>query len=531
MENDFTQPEYSKRGSFTQLVLPQFYDVLIPEDDSVRLLSQILEELDYSKLHMAYSPLGRKPAVSPKNLFKVVIYSAMNHIFSSRAIEKSCRRDINFMYLLQGEPVPDHNTIARFKKDRLPQSIASLFNQFTLLLQRMQEIAFETLYVDGTKVEANANRYTFVWRKSIEKYNASLMEKATRFLQALYVDKEIFQPLTLAFMEECLGQLEQERQECKITFVYGSGKRKTPLQRNYETLSEYIERKTYYEYCFDKLGDRNSFSKSDTDATFMRMKDDHMRTGQLKPAYNVQVGVEAEYVVQVGVYSSRTDYGTLVPFLHKVEAALNEKFKNIVADSGYESEENYAYLTEAKYSAFIKPQNHEIIKTKKFKKQIGRKENMEYDKEKDEFTCSNGRKLVFKYESTQRLKSGYERKLSTYECEDCSNCPLYDQCNKSKQGANKTLRFSKHFESLQAVSIQNITSKEGIKLRVNRSIQVEGAFGILKGNYGFDRFLTRGFKNVEVEMTILCLGYNFNKLHNKRRLNRLKTEYHEIKIA
>lgn len=531
MENDFTQPEYSKSGSFTQLVLPHYYDVLIPEDDSVRLLSQILEELDYSKLHLAYSPLGRKPAVSPKNLFKVVIYGAMNHIFSSRTIEKSCRRDINFMYLLQGEPVPDHNTIARFKKDRLPKSIDSLFNQFTLLLQKIQEITFETLYVDGTKVEANANRYTFVWRKSIEKYNVKLMEKANLLLQTLFTDKDIPQPLTLAFMKDCLLQLEKEKQETNLTFVYGSGKRKTPLQRNYETLSEYIERKTYYEYCFDKFGDRNSFSKSDTDATFMRMKDDHMHNGQLKPAYNVQIGVEAEYVVQLGVYSSTTDYGTLVPFLNKVETAFKEKFKKIVADSGYESEENYVYLTEEKYSSFIKPQNHEIVKTKKFKKQIGRKENMEYDKERDEFTCSNRRKLVFKYDSTQKLKSGYERKLSTYECEDCSNCPLYEQCNKSKFGANKTLRFSKNFEALRTVSVQNISSKEGIKLRVNRSIQVEGAFGVLKGNYGVQRFLMRGFKNVEVEMTILCLGYNFNKLHNKRSSNRLKTEYHEVKIA
>ena len=153
---------YTEFNGCYQLVLPLNYEVLIPKDDSVRLLSQILEGLNYDKLYKAYSSTGRKPAVEPKILFKVLTYAYMDNIYSSRKIESACRRDINFMWLLEGSQAPDHSTIARFRKDYLSNAVEDLFYQMVRYLYHIGEIKFENLFVDGTKIEANANRYTFV---------------------------------------------------------------------------------------------------------------------------------------------------------------------------------------------------------------------------------------------------------------------------------------------------------------------------------------------------------------------------------
>lgn len=533
METAFTQPEYSKSGGCTQLVPPTFFEKMIPEDDSVRWLSQILEEIDYTKLNQAYSPKGRKPAVSPKNLFKVVVYGQMNQIYSCRKLEKACRRDLHFLYLLQGEPnVPDHNTIARFKKERLPHALEDLYAQFIQLLWERGEIAFETLYVDGTKMEANANRYTFVWRKQIEKAQERMAEKARLLLERCFPDYPLPLSLTLEGLQSHLFLLQQEVERSGIPFVHGKGKKKSALQRDYEELESYVERKTRYDAQLAIMGeDRNSYSKTDPDATFMRLKDDHMRNGQLKPAYNLQIGVEAEYIIHFGVFSDRNDTTAFIPFLRKAEEQHSFPHQNIVADAGYESEENYAYLEENGYQTFIKPQNHEAQKTKKYNQEIGRKENMLYDSEKDHFICQNGRHLRFSYESKRKTKTGYERTNRTYLCEDCSGCPFYEQCNRSRKGANKTIRFSPVFEKFRADSARNIATPIGIKYRVNRSIQVEGAFGVLKEDYHFRRFHTRGKKNVEVEFGLLCWGYNCNKLFNKMKKKRHQTYYHEVKTA
>jgi len=174
---------YTEFNGYYQLVLPLDFEVLIPEDDSVRLLSHILEEFNYAKLYKAYSSNGRNPAVDPKIMFKVLTYAYSNNIYSSRKIETACRRDINFMWLLQGEAKPHHSTIARFRKDFLPEAIDDLFYQMVKYLHSMDEIKFENLFVDGTKIEANANRYTFVWKRLLVKMRQRCMKKLNLVLK------------------------------------------------------------------------------------------------------------------------------------------------------------------------------------------------------------------------------------------------------------------------------------------------------------------------------------------------------------
>jgi len=525
----FTHINPTPKPTAYQLVLPMNLEVLIPETDAVRLLSEVLDQLDYTTLYQAYSRKGRKAAITPRTLFKVMVYGCMNNIHTSRTLERACRRDIHFMWLLEGAKAPDHNTIARFRSKRIAMAAEELFYQFVKLLQDRHEIEFDNLFVDGTKIEANANRYSFVWRKTIEQYAAKLKEKLTEAIETI----RNRHGLTLADCEcpaNMLTKLKTQMVEEHIPTVSGTGKRKSSLQKSIEQVEELLARQKKYEDYEASFQGRNSFSKTDRDATFMHMKEDHMRNAQLKPGYNVQIGVEAEYIVGVDISSERSDPLTLIPLLKRMNRFLDgQKHTHIVADAGYESEENYSYLEESKQTAYIKPSNYEKSKTKKYHKDFRLPENMDYDAGKDEYTCRNGKRLRAVGITKRKSKSGYCSKLTVYECEDCSQCPYKSACTKA--AGNRQLNLSKKFQRQRLQSYQNITSLKGILLRMNRSIQVEGAFGVLKEDYGFRRFLLRGKQNIRMEFLLLALGYNINKLHNKIRNKRCGQMLHEKEIA
>jgi len=259
------------------------------------------------------------------------------------------------------------------------------------------------------------------------------------------------------------------------------------------------------------------------------MKEDHMRNSQLKPGYNVQIGVEGEYVVGLDISSERNDQLTLIPFLEKLQASYTQKYRNIVADAGYESEENYVYLAEQKYSAYVKPRDYEQIKTSRYRKDPYRVGNMAYDQALDTYTCPQGRLLLPTQQKHQKSKSGYISTVQIYECQSCEGCPVKSRCTKAV--GNRQFQVAKTFLRLRQVSLDNVKSPFGILLRMNRSIQVEGAFGVLKEDYGFRRFLLRGKKNVRTEYTLLCMGYNLNKLHNKIQHERNRTLLHSLAVA
>ena len=269
-------------------MMPLKYEVIIPEDDSVRLLNEITEELEYRELYTAYSTEGRNPAVEPKIMFKIMAYAYMEYIYSTRKIEKACRRDINFMWLLNGESVPDHSTISRFRKYRLGESVKGLFRQFIEKLCELGEVKYEDIFLDGTKIEANANRYTFVWKKAIEKNEEKMLMKVKGLAEE--IDKLYSQEFMVGKesinedIEKMMSFLEQKKREEKIEFVSGSGKRKDNIQKLLEALYSYQGRQKGYDESNATFEGRNSYSKTDKNATFMRMKDDYMRNGQLKPA-------------------------------------------------------------------------------------------------------------------------------------------------------------------------------------------------------------------------------------------------------
>lgn len=326
-----TIKHYTSNEKCFQLQIPMNFEFIIPDNDSVRLLSQFVEEMDLTCLYDTYSIL-KENQVTPRQMLKILLYAYLDTKYASRVIETACKRDVNYMYLLEGKPAPNHATIARFR---------------------------------------------------------SLLT-----------------------------------------------------------------------------------------------------------------------------------------------------YQNIVADAGYESEENYSYLKTHGQLAYIKPANYEISKTRKYQNDIANRENMVYEKEKDCYYCSQGKALKAIGTKARKTATGYVSTKTLYCCEECTDCPVKSSCIKGnhwkipEKERYKTLEVARKFEEQRAESLERITSKQGILLRINRSIQAEGSFAALKWDRGFKRFLCRGESNVYAECVLLAVSHNIGKLHSKIQSGKTGSYLHcENKVA
>ena len=336
-------------------------------------------------------------------------------------------------------------------------------------------------------------------------------------------------------VKKILKKLRAKANEESLEFVSGRGHIKTQLQRDIEVLEAALEKLKEYEKKLHICAERGSYAKTDPDATFMHMKDDHMLNGQLKPAYNIQHAVNSGFIVAAGIFPNPTDVMTLKPFLNQMEDDLSFAFERIVCDAGYESEENLSFLRAKGIEAYIKPANYEQIGTKKFAKEIGRKENMRYDKEQDCYLCHNGKEI--KRSGSRRVKtaSGYIREETQYACSECGGCPYKEKCMSGKNWKKpleeryKKLTVSRLFEELREEEYRRINSEEGKKLRMNRSIQAEGGFADIKGDSGFTRFLCKGNENVFAEYILYAMAHNLGWLHSRIQNDKLDLHLYELK--
>ena len=388
--------------------------VNIPEDDPVRLLSAVAERLDYRKIMAAYSRYGRIE-YSPKILTKVLVYGYMRKIISSRKIEQACKENICFMYLLEGQKAPDHNTISRFRsKILVGEAGQELLRQLTEMLAEAGLIDLKAVFIDGTKIEANANKYSFVWRKGQVKKLAKLNERIRAELPELLkksgIRFHIGETVQLRELKKLRKRLKAKCRERDVSFVYGKGNHKDILQKLTEKTEDWIAKYKQYIADIHICGDRNSYSRTDHDATFMHMKEDHMRNGQLKPGYNVNVATSNEFIIGTYISPDRSDVQTLIPFMEQLTTTYDSHvIEKTVVDSGYESEENYCWFEQhPEMELYVKPSNHEIMKTKKYRTDISRRENMKYDPEADAYTCACGKQIRASYEKHSRSASGLE---------------------------------------------------------------------------------------------------------------------------
>lgn len=543
------------------------YEIGLPADDEVHTLKKVLEDLDYTSLIAQYSDKGRKPA-NPIMMNAIVTYANMKGIRAVDRMVELCERDIAFIWLAQGQK-PKRDAFYDFLNKRLTTEILEdLHYQFIRRLEKEGFVTLNALFIDGTKIEANANRYTFVWRGTLNYHLAGLLDTIdalyTRYnclLEENGYDRKYELPHAYMFVIEGMDKVREvieknrshkltkhkkipnntciEIDSCSpleiwklmtnltkiangegIVFEAEKKKRRPEIQKLYEELEACGERLMKYKECFEIMGkDRNSYSKTDIEATFMRMKEDHMRNGQLKPAYNVQIAVENYFIIHTYVSSDRTDYNTYIPVLEKHKEAFDKYPQEATADSGYCSEKNLHYNKEHSIKSYIKLQTHEQRKTRAYKNDIGKHYNMEKIEEADGhyYRCHDGREL--KHIRTETRKQGdYTQTFEVYGCGDCSGCPhkskcLYKYDEQTDADKNKVMKINVYWEELQAESHANILSEEGILNRQIRSIQTEGHFGDIKENEDFRRFNHRSKDKVYKEFLLFAISRNINKYH------------------
>ena len=531
VKTNYKQVDYTLYETGCQLKLPMETEIFIAADNPVRLVSAVVERMDISKIERSYSREGRNE-YPPRILLKILIYAYIRMVFSSREIERACRENICFMYLLGDKCAPDHNTIARFRTGPLKEMKQELLEQFVRMLVEWGYVSLATVFIDGTKIEANANKYTFVWKKGVEKSVQKLKERMKKELPGLLaaagIKFHIPEEIQIHHLKKLRKKLYAKAEEEKLVRVSGKGHHKKPLQKVIDTVNDWLEKMKRYTQDIHICGDRNSYSKTDHDATFMHMKEDHMRNGQLKPGYNVNVATSEEFIVGNYISADRNDVHTMIPFMEYLKQY--SQITRISVDSGYESEENYCYFeTLPGVELYVKPSNHEQLKSRKYKTDISRRENMTYDEATDTYTCANGKKLTFDYNKRSKSRNGFETETAVYSCKDCTDCPLKEKCiracgcKKPLAERSKVIYVSKRFARQRDEMEKKINTDEGKLIRVNRSIQAEGVFAMTKEDMGFRRFMLRSSVKVEVEWMLLSLAYNLLKLHHKTRKQRLGT--------
>ena len=496
-------------------LFPYSFDDLISEKHPVRVVDQVVESINIQPLLKSYSKEGN-PGYHPKMLLKVMIYAYMSNIYSSRKIELAIRENINFMWLT-GMSTVDHNTINRFRSDKLKDSFKEIFKQVVMMLAEEGLISMKQIYTDGTKIEAQAGRYTFVWGKSIKTNKAKMLtqlEELWNYAQSISNDddpdteppqfKEISQEVIQKTVEQIDTKLsgnEKASKKSKAKLRY--------IKQNFEkNLHKYEEQEAI-------LGGRNSYSKTDPDATFMRMKEDHMQNGQLKPGYNAQISTENQIIINYTLHQNPTDTKTLKPHLENLKetygAEIFKKIENITADAGYGSEENYDYLEKEELTAYVKYNTFEKEQDKNYQKKhkTFRKENLYYNQEEDYYVCPIGQKMHKTHESTKTTQAGYIQQLSHYQAQNCEGCPLRGVCFKAK--GNRSIERNHNLERHKEKIRELLTSQTGIQKRKQRSADVEPVFAQMKHNNNFRRFSLKGIQKTELEFGLMALAHNLRK--------------------
>ena len=495
-----------------QMLIPPSIEDFIDKNHPVRVVNKIIDAIDIRPLLHKYRGGGRS-SYNPLMLLKVVLYSYMNNIYSTRKMEQVLRENVHFMYL-SGMQHPDHNTLSRFRSDKLEGVLNKLFNQVVMLLAKEGHISLKEVFIDGTKIEANANKYTFVWGKSI-KYNEEKIYDQLKELWAYsrqVLKSEEQENIALEFHEinpktikETIEKIDQaisasEEADKKIKQKVKYAKKNWP-----DNLRKYEQQKGL-------LGQRNSYSKTDTDATFMRMKEDHMMNGQLKAGYNAQIATNNQMIVSYGIYQKSTDTTLLSSVVEQFKEEYNEAPEYIVADAGYGSEENYRYLEQEKIKAVVKYNTYDKEEKRKKKNQL-LTEDLHYNKQGDYYICHMGQHMNFIGNKTRKTSTGFITEISRYQAQNCEGCPLHGPCHKGN--GNRILEVNHRLNKLKAETRELLESEVGDKLRRKRKTDVEPVFGNIKQNMRFTRFMLRGIKKVGVEMGLLAFAHNFRKLSIK----------------
>jgi transposase len=494
-------------------LFPVSFEAIIPTTHPVRVVNRVIDKLDINDILSTYKG-GGTSSYHPRLLLKILIYSYLNNTYSSRKIEKANKESI-YYHWLSGGNFPDHNTINNFRSSRLKDKIENIFTQVVILLNQSNVVTLEEVFTDGTKLESFANRYTFVWRGSVEKNKVKLENKIQLVLKD--IQNEIAQEAQSEEENQTTAPISSEELDKKIAILNQElkhkGASKKVLQQVKKLQDESLPKLQQYEGDLRKMGERNSYSKTDPDATFMRMKEDHMKNGQLKPAYNLQLSTEHNFITNYSIHQRPGDTATYKEHLESYNQKYGHYPHQAIADAGYGSLENYEFLDKNHIESYVKYNYFHKEQSKKFRNDISRIENLHYNAQDDCYICPMGQKML-PIGKTKKRKSelGHPYEVTIYQAVNCSKCPLNGACHKQK--GNREIEVNKQLIEYKRQSKENLISEKGRELRGRRSTEVEQTFGHLKWNKKFNRFLLRGVPKVSIEIGILAIAHNLQKLTN-----------------
>lgn len=504
-----------KDYNYNQTVLfPQRIDEDIADNDPVRIVDALVESLDMDGFYKLYKEHGRCP-YHPKMMLKVILYAYMNNIYSCRKIEKLLYRDVHFMWL-SGREKPDFITINRFR-NRVKDEINEVFTQIVLLLSAKGFISLDVEYIDGTKIESKANRYTFVWRKTVERNRERLMKKIKVLLSQIddvIVQDKTSDMETVSFTPSMLTELADElRSTFEQTSEPSTKEEKAAARerrRQLKELEAHRDKLQEYDNHMKTLDGRNSYSKSDPDATFMRMKGDATRNGQTKPGYNLQISTERQFITDFALYPNPTDTLTMIPFLESFAARYGRRAGTVVADSGYGSEENYRYMSENEMTAYVKYNHFHREQRPRFKPDPFKAETFYYNADGDYCVCPMGQKMSRVGTRRSRTASGYMSENARYRAVRCEGCPLRCLCFRSK--GNRTVEINHRLQRYRQTARELLISDDGRRLRGQRCIEPEAVFGQMKQDFGYKRFRHFGKDKVRMDFAFFAIAFNIKKL-------------------
>ena len=505
-----------------QLRIPVDLERIIEISDPVYTFCEIVSHIDLSKyLAGEESGVGRK-RYDEYILLKVILFAFMEFGYAStRQIEKLCKTDIRFMWLLQGNKAPSHMTIDNFINRRLVGRIEDILADINAYIFEQEQVDTRHVYIDGTKIRANANMYSWVWKKSSVKSREKTFSKVTALISEMNktvlshsVRFGIRDEYAIEYLEEILAQYVLLTGISPELAVRGRGHHKSTELRYYDRMTEYIEKLKKYAHHIKVCGDeRNSYSKTDNDATFMRMKKDYMGNDQLLPGFNVQLGICDEYIAVFDVMRYASDMDCFVPLMKKFNGIYGRYPEYPVADAGYGSFNNYLFCEEHGMKKYMKFTMYEKeTKDAKYRDDKYRAVNFPIDDEGHPI-CPNGRKFIF-LKSVPVRGNKYGRCEEQYVCEDCERCTHRERCHKSQD--NRVIRLNKELTRFHKEVLSNLNCIHGALLRMNRSIQAEGAYGSIKWNRAYTRARRRGLKAMLFEIGVICIGFNMHKYHNKK---------------
>lgn len=506
-----SEPVFKRYEQNQMMLLPPSLDEMIEEKHLVRVVNATIDKLNIKALIDTYKG-GGTSSYHPIMLLKIWIYAILEHIYSGRQIAKALRENIHFMWLSGGQR-PDFRTINEFRSRRLQGVIEEIFVEMVIFLGENKYIDLEKYFVDGTTMSASANKHSYVWKKNTERYKEAVQRRVQEMFKQIeeinkeedkkYGNKDLAEKgkesqITSKDIKEQIEKLN------KIIEEKGVGKKKAKEIKNKLEKKE-LPKIEKYEKQEEILGQRNSYSKTDNDATFIKMKN-----GEVLPGYKVIAGTENQYIVNYSIHQKASESDQFIKHVENYYNNYKQYPKLISADSAYGNEENSEYLENKRIENYLKYSTFHYEMTDKYLENKFNKDHFRYDEEMDNYECPNGKKLNFKEEVQTERKTGYKQRIRKYESENCQGCAFAEECKKAK--GNRTIQINRKLDSYRSLMRKNLTSEKGVELRKQRNVDVEPVFGDIKWNMGYRRFRLRGLKKVNVEIGLISISHNLKKI-------------------